>query len=100
MKKFHIGTFLLATLGVVILTFLSFIAVAGQGEGNPMNTFWLIFAKLFYVFSFPTIILFGNFVSNWALMFGGLFINCVLYGILIERTMYLFKKRRSIPTDI
>jgi hypothetical protein len=102
MKKFNIWIFLSSTLVVGALAFTSFIAATGQEEGNHMNMFWLFFARLFYIFRFPTHTIFWHFFSNSGatIFFGGLFINCALYGLIIERVTSLFNKNPSAPNGI
>jgi hypothetical protein len=83
----------------VILTFISFAAAAGEDEGYKLNTIWRIFANLFYVLRFPTHLLFWQFLikhASPAIYFAGLFINCLFYGLLIERFFWLRRRKSKL----
>jgi hypothetical protein len=85
MKKINLVTFLISTILIGILTFMSFISAFGADEGNKLDTIWKMFTKLFYVLRFPTHILFWGFLthSNLIFYFIGLFINSLFYAFII-----------------
>ena len=95
MKKFNKGTFVSATILIGLLLIPSFMAAWAEDEGTlGYNSFWLLFSKLFYLFRFPTHTLMWTVFSNGATMyFLGLLINCMFWGLLIERLSWLVKKK-------
>jgi hypothetical protein len=97
MKKINWSICMLATLAWTILLIPSFLAAFGEDEGTlPKDSFWTIFAQLFYVMRFPTHTLFWDFIINSSATsyFAGLFINCLFYGLLTER-FYSFIKNKN-----
>ena len=96
MKNFSKTTFILSTWAVVFLLIPSFLAAYGEDEGTLTGkSFWIIFAKLFYVLRFPTHTLFWNFIIKGEAIayFGGLAINCMFYVLIIERILAIFRKK-------
>lgn len=93
-KKFYRQTFIIVTIIVGLILIPSFLAAWGEDEGTlGTNIFMVTFAKLFYVLRFPTHTLLWTIFSNGgaAIYFIGLIINCMFYGLLIERLLSLFK---------
>ena len=105
-RNFNFFTFIFAWTIVGFLTFLSFIAFAAFDEGTiGTNPIWIVLAKSFYIFRFP----FHNIF--WPLMikndfnfskffFLGLFLNSLLYALLVERLLYLIKRKRVITNGV
>jgi hypothetical protein len=99
LKNFSRTTFLFSTCIVGLLLIISLLAAFGEDEGTLQadDTFWYFFARLFYILRFPThtllwsLIIFGGSLT----FFGGLLINCILYGLVIERIASLFKERNK-----
>ncbi|MGG9963573.1 hypothetical protein [Ferruginibacter sp. SUN106] len=87
MKKFNSVTFIIAVFITGILTAISFFAAFAEDEGTlGGNVIGVILARLFYIFRFPTHTLFGIiFSGSGSLLVLGLFINCLFYGLIIER---------------
>ncbi len=100
MRKFNIVIFLVSSLIVMTLMFMSFMAAWGEDEGNKLNLFWLFFARLFYILRFPTHVLFWGFLTKHggSYFILGLIINCFFYGLLIERLFSLRKKKSGITS--
>jgi hypothetical protein len=102
MKNFNMTFFLIATIIVGLLVIPSFLAAFGEDEGTLRSddTFWNFFARLFYVFRFPTHTLLWPIITKGGALtfFGGLFINCMFYGLVIERmtSWYIMKKENNI----
>jgi hypothetical protein len=98
MKNFSKSTFTISTIIFGFLLIPSFLAAFGEDEGTlPADSFWIIFAKLFYVLRFPTHTLFWTLIckGGGAIFFGGLLINCLFYGLLTERLLSIFEKLRQ-----
>jgi hypothetical protein len=93
MKHFNKRTFLNSTIIVGLLLIPCFFAAWGDDEGTlGTNSFWVTLSKLFYILRFPTHTLFWKLFSfNAALFIIGLVINCMFYGLLFERTIFLLK---------
>ena len=97
MKSFDKQTFLISTVLVGLLLIPCFFAAWGDDEGTlGTNIFWVTLSKLFYVLRFPThTLLWELFSFNGLLFIGGLIINCMFYGLLIERTAFILKLTKT-----
>lgn len=97
MKNFNTTIFLLTTIIMGLLIIPSFKAAFAEDEGtlNPKNTFWSLFARLYYIIRFPTHTLLSPIISAGGIItfFGGLFINCVFYGLVVEIIVSVFRKK-------
>lgn len=94
-NNFHEGIFTVATCLFGILLIPCLIAAAAQDEGTiGTNITWLILEKMYYILSFPTQTLL-RFIFGWnaSLWVFGLLLNCMLYGFLVERIFFLFRKK-------
>ena len=100
MKNFNINIFLAVTFTVVLLLIPSFFAALAQDEGTlrPDHTFLNFFVRVFYIIRFPTHTLFWPIITAGGLVtfFGGLLINCMFYGLVVERIASLFKKKSKL----
>lgn len=93
MKGFSKTIFLLS-LGVFLLLLIpALIAAAAQDEGTLGNgRFEKFISTLFLILRFPThtflwpLIGVGGFITYFA----GLFINCMLYALIVERICHVF----------
>ena len=94
MKKFSKRLFFTSSIAIGFLLIPCFFASFAEEEGTlRINLLWTILTKLFYVLRFPTHTLFWNFFSSNAILFTlGLGINCMFYGLLIERMFSIYKK--------
>jgi hypothetical protein len=76
----------------------SFLAAFGEDEGTLRagDTFWNFFARLFQVIRFPTHTLLWPIITAGGPLtfFGGLFINCMFYGLVVDRITLLFRKEK------
>ena len=97
MRHFSKHTFFIATVTVGLLLIPCFLAAWGDDEGTlGTNIFWLILSKLFYVLRFPTHTLFWKLFSfNAGLFVLGLILNCMFYGLIIERSILTFKLKKT-----
>ena len=92
--KFNFKIFLIATIICSILTFVTLIAAAARDEGTGGDGIIVkVLEKLFYIFRFPTHTLFFQFM-NGSMFIVGLFLNCLFYGLLVER-VFAFKKKNE-----
>lgn len=85
-----------------LLTLFICVASVGVGYGNVESEVWAsIIMALFNVLTFPTM-LFEDFFPNLSLALLALFINSLLYSILIERFIWLMKylRRRKARNDL
>jgi hypothetical protein len=83
---------------IFILIIPSFFAAWGADEGTlGNNPIWIFFSELFSILRFPTHTLFWWIIGIGGpfTFFGGLILNSMFYGLLIERLVY-FLKRKSI----
>ncbi|NBV91249.1 MAG: hypothetical protein EBR91_03670 [Flavobacteriia bacterium] len=98
MKNFNTTIFLITTIMFGLLFIPSFLAAFGEDEGTlrPGDTFWNFFARLFQVIRFPTHTLLWSIITAGGPLtfFGGLFINCMFYGLVVERITLLFRKEK------
>ena len=97
MKNFDKQTFLISTVLVGLLLVPCFFAAWGDDEGTlGTNLFWITLSKLFYVLRFPThTLLWELFSFNGLLFIGGLVVNCMFYGLIIERTATILKLTKT-----
>ena len=94
MKNFSQRVFVISSLVICILLIPCFIAAWAEDEGTlGTNRISISLARLFYIFRFPTHTIFWNIFSiNGIFFFSGLVINCLFYGLAIERIVQIFKK--------
>ena len=93
--KFNFKTFFITTIICGILTFITLVAAAAVDEGTGGDEIIVkALEKLFYIFRFPTHTLFFQFM-NGSMFFVGLLINCLFYGLVIERCFSFYKNRDS-----
>ena len=97
MKNFNKQTFIISTVLIGLLLIPSFLAEWANDEGTlGINIILLTLSKLFYVIRFPTHTLFWKlFSSNAGFYMIGLILNCLFYGLLIERTIPLFNFKKA-----
>ena len=95
LKSFNPLRFIIVNIVIGGLTFFSFLTAFGKDEGTLGNNFFLNFmANTFYVFRFPTHVLFWKYMDGGA-FFLGLFINIIFYAIFIEIIISFLTRRRQ-----
>ena len=97
-KNVNWFTVIIATIAVGILLIPSFMAAWAEDEGTLGNGwFGLMFARLFDVLRFPTHVLFWPAIvdGGGALYFGTLLVNCIVYGLVIERVLSCFRRDKN-----
>ncbi len=95
MKNFNKKIFLIATIVFAVLLIPSILAIMGEEEGTLGKSFvWSTFAKLFHILRFPTHTLFWSLIAeSYAIVyFIGLMINCMIYGLITERLLFILKR--------
>ena len=105
MKNFNFRIFIISSLVIGLLVFISMMVQWGVEENSPgVGLFWIILAKSYWIFSFPINILFWIFEYKLSPTFilAGLTFNNLLVSLLIERLFYLRKKQKFplVPTGI
>jgi hypothetical protein len=102
MKKFNWSIFLYSAILVGFLIVSSFIAAGAEDEGTlGSGMIGMVLSKLFYILRFPTHTLFWNFFSSDSNhYFGGLLINCLFYGLIVERIAFVIKFQRQKRSGI
>src|SRR6266487_3699928 len=81
------------TLTLIVLCGISFLFAYGRDEGTLGDGVIKNFiANVFVVLSFPSLFIFDwlDILNSWEVYFMGLFINALLYAIILERLLYLF----------
>jgi len=105
-NKFNRKLFLISTLIVFLLVIVIFFAEWFVDDQYRNHLSWKIIQGLTYIIRFPTHTLFWNFLTrkdNLLYYFGSLLINCIFYGIVVERIFSLLRRKANIPrvpTDI
>ena len=97
MRNFNKRFFLFASVLIGLLLIPCFIAAWGEDEGTLGNNIFLVaLSKTFHILRFPTHVLFWKFFShNGGLYLGGLILNCMFFGLAIERAIYTLKQTTS-----
>ena len=101
MKKFNLRIFIIATVAVVLLTFVSWAGLEAHNTPDKSHTLLGIIGSLWTVLRFPLFTFFWKFPfgqNNILLYSTAVFVNCVFYGLIIERIFYLLHKRPKVPT--
>jgi len=93
-NNFKVWLFVTASILFLVLTAITLIAYASVEEGTDGSNFTQrTLTKLYYIFRFPTHILFFRFMDGPIFYFGLLF-NSLFYGFLTERIVFLLHKRK------
>ena len=96
-RRINIPLVLGYSILVGVLTILTFFFAFGKDEGTLGDgIFRNLIADSFNLFRFPTHAIFWKLFSSSALLyFLGLMLNCLFYGILIERIIYFVPKQAT-----
>jgi hypothetical protein len=107
MKNFSLRTFVVSTVIIVVIAFESFFEAFGNTTGEIKHNFFTKLSDIsITVFDFPINYFFSKLdvETGFIIYFILLFINCLLYALLIERLFALVKNRKSkippVPTGI
>lgn len=102
MKKINKPIFILSTVFFLLLLITSFMAAGGEEEGTLTKDSALYFlVRIFYILRFPTHTLLWGLIIKGGLgaFFLGFIINCMFYGFLLERLVFIFKKKKTLKVD-
>ncbi len=96
LNDFKKSIFIAWTIVFGLLLIPCLIAAAAEDEGTlGTSLFWVTLADLFYFFRFPTHTLFWFVFSlHPVLWLSGLVINCMFYGLIVERIFFLSRLKR------
>jgi hypothetical protein len=93
--KINVVLFILLTLFFWVFIFVTLIAAAAEDEGTIGNSpVWILFARLFYIFRFPTHTLLWEFI-NGPTFFPALMLNGLFYAFITERIISFLRNKRS-----
>ncbi|WP_167296990.1 hypothetical protein [Pedobacter sp. SG908] len=93
---FKVFSFISATIIFCVFAFVTLIAAAAVDEGTDGNNFVIqAMAKIYYIFRFPIHTLFFRFIEGPFFFFVGLLLNCLFYGFLTERIVFIFDRKKS-----
>jgi hypothetical protein len=96
MKKFNLRIFMIATLVTILLNFVNWAALTAHNtQGSPRIFLWVA-DRLWTILRFPIFTLFWNFIvafRNPIVISTAVFLNCALYGVIVERIFYFFNKK-------
>ncbi len=97
MKKMKMVRIVKLFLIICLLTTISFFFFFARNEnGHGDNFLFNFLANSFYIFRFPTHVLFWKYMyENAFLYIAGLATNAVLYAVLIEFLISYFKRRNK-----
>ena len=103
LKNFNEDIFTVTAILVGLLMIPSFWSAVAMDEGRTLHGIQLFVAKLFSILRFPTfpllIFIFSvNPLSslNILLLLLGLLINCMFYGLVVERIYFLFRYKNIL----
>ncbi|HOH84727.1 MAG TPA: hypothetical protein PLI16_08965 [Bacteroidales bacterium] len=95
LKNFNWSVFLLTTIILCVLLIPSSFAALAEDEGtlSADDTFMSFFVGLFYILRFPThtLVLTSLSLGGPLVFWGGLLVNCMIYGLLTERIVSVFR---------
>ena len=103
LKNFNWVIFLVTFFVTGLLIMPSLLAAHAELEGvlRPDHTIWNFLAIFFKVLQFPTHILFEPLIiaGGQPAFLGGLFVNCMFYGLVFERFTFLLSKPKKGQSD-
>jgi len=96
--KIQIRVFVVCAIVIYLLIILSYMGVMANEDGHATNTTRFL-EKIFSILGFPTLYLLAPMIrGDWGmpyLFFIGLFVNALLYAIVVERIYsWIAMKRR------
>lgn len=99
LTQFNRTIFFVTFLVTQLLLIPSFIGAFSLDEGtlDPGDTVFHFFAGLFEVLRFPTHTIFGSliFFAGPYSFYGGLLLNGLFYGLVVERFTFLLRKKNE-----
>jgi hypothetical protein len=96
MKYFNAKFFIICSILLAGVAYVSFVSAYARDEGKIGDGLIRNFlADLFSVMRFPTHVLFRRLTRQPLYFSIGLIVNCMLYGLLVERMLYLLTRPRK-----
>ncbi len=100
MKKINLRIFMIAATAIIVLNFASLSGLESYNTNNKTQYLLGMMGSLWTVLRFPVFTFFWKFIYghfNIFLFATGIFINSAFYAIIIERILYLLRKKPKIP---
>ena len=91
---------MIATTAIIVLNFASLSGLEAHDTQNKSHQLLSMLGSLWIVLRFPVFTFLWKFIYghfNIFLFATGVFLNCTFYGVIIERAIYLLKKKRKTP---
>ncbi|HZZ75331.1 MAG TPA: hypothetical protein VFE04_05355 [Puia sp.] len=98
MKKFKLRIFMIATVAIIVLNIASLSGLEAYNTQNKSHYFLFMMGSMWQVLRFPVFTFFWKFIYtdfNIVLFSTAVFIDCVFYGLIVERIFYLFGRNRN-----
>lgn len=98
-KAFNKTVFFCTTTFFLMMLLPAFFSFWAWEEGTLRSGIWLWFARFFYVLRFPIHTLLWNLITSVNgpfIFFSTLILNCFFNGLIVERIVYLFKRKKII----
>lgn len=100
LKNLSLRIFIVSSVIIGVIAFESFFTSFGSTTEEAKNDFLIRLSDIaIEIFSFPIVYLVGrlNVETGFIIYFILLSLNCLLYGLLIERLISLFTKKSNMP---
>src|SRR6202521_635305 len=100
MKKFNLRIFMIVTVVMVLLTFVSWAGLEARDTFSRTHTLLGMVGRIWTVLRLQVFTFFWNFIvtsNNPIITSMAVFLNCAFYGVIVERIFYLFRKKSKIP---
>jgi hypothetical protein len=98
MKKFNLRIFMIATVVTILLNFADWAALTAHNTQGSSPTLLWIADRFWTILRFPILTFFWRFIYNpfnFILFSISVFLNCVFYGVIVERIFSLFHKKQK-----
>jgi glucan phosphoethanolaminetransferase (alkaline phosphatase superfamily) len=98
MKKFNLRIFMIATVVTILLNFADWAALTAHNTPNSSQILLWLADRFWTILRFPILTFFWKFIYspfNIILFSIAVFLNCTFYGVIVERIISLFHKKRK-----
>ena len=96
MKQFNSKLFIVFSILLAGLAYESYIQAVAIDEGfTGRSLFRTLFGDLFNIMRFPTHVILKRWSMNPLNFAIGLIINCIIYSLIIERTIYFIFRPKT-----
>jgi hypothetical protein len=98
LTDFHLKGFILAFCCFLLITVLCYLTqLNAESDKKPMdNVLTHALARLFAVMRFPMHYIFKGKLSSWTTYIFSYVVNCLLYAIIVERLIALFRPKMRL----